>query len=197
MHRPVEAERGGLLAERLRHARVGAQEMMQAAQVIDVLPPDLRPRRPIAVLVEATHSQRRDGDQRLALVVVFAAVSPAGEDVRQPGHRLLHVAAGPVQDVLDVTADQLELRRIVIRRRRQGRSPGRIVRDVEAEVVRLRVIVARALRLAVIGFDQRQQAAGRIARLAVRIDRPPIRRLADAGRLLVELVGRLAADRRI
>lgn len=103
----VEPQHDGPPAELLGNPRVFAQEMMEATEVVDVLPPDSGAGRPINVLVEPAHSQRRDRDERLPVVVVLAVVQSARKDLRQPRQRLCHIASRGLQDVLDVTAGRL------------------------------------------------------------------------------------------
>ena len=155
-----QTETRRLLAHVRRHAWIGAEKMKQATQVIlvrlrDPRPVVCRPFRP------AVGAAEHVGRNRPPVVEVKLAVRQrvvfAKRTQRELPAALCHCD--------DVSSQQFPLRRIVVRRWLQRRAVRRIVRQTKPEVVGLNPLVRRAGRFRRAACDQRQQPAGRIARL--------------------------------
>ena len=155
---PGQAPRLKMPADLLRHARMVGQRPHQPLLVIDVLLPDAGAGGIVALGVVVVHADVVGGEGEVVVRVGLAI----GHEDRVPGQAVI---AG-----LEVAQQQLVLLLVVAGRLGQGPAVLGPVGGAEAEVVRLHAAVALAVDARRAGVDARQQAAGRVARLDVRID---------------------------
>ena len=150
---PAEPERGHLPANPFRHGFVGRQEAVELEGVLPVLLQDLRPggrvgRAPAVRAADQSH--REEGAGRVADVELAA-----GQRVQFPGQAL-------VAGCLEEATDQLEARRIVVGRRREGHAVRGVLGHAETETVDHHAALGLGVDPGVDRTDQRQGDAVRI-----------------------------------
>src|ERR1035438_8207811 len=161
---PGRSPRLHLGAHVLRHARAGSEEIDEAADVILVLLPDLRPGGVIGVRVGVVRPNEISGEAAVIVDVGFAVWHPD----RVPERLELWLVAGGDQR-FEVARKQLVFGRSIFRGLLLGQAVGWVLRIAKAEVIGLDTSVTFAWRAAIARLNKRQQPAGRLARLEKRI----------------------------
>src|ERR1017187_9725459 len=157
---PGRSPRLHLGAHVLRHARAGSEEIDEAADVILVLLPDLRPGGVVGLQVSVIRPDVISGEAAVVVDVGFAVWHPD----RVPERLELWLVAGGDQR-FEVARKQLVFGRSIFRGLLLGQAVGWVLRIAKAEVIGLDTSVTFARLAAIARLNEGQQAVGRVTGL--------------------------------